>query len=140
MPTMRRNLFSLVALTAIVAMPGFAQPTPPPATGALMEHSALMLADHTMRSSKLIGAAVYNDQGEKIGTVDDIIVTAGAVEPTVVVSVGAFLGTGEKLVSEPLSHVKLGKGDRMMMPGATKSAISAKPAYKYEYGLQGGGG
>jgi len=137
---MPRALIALVGLAAIVSMPSFAQPTPPTATGALMSHSAVMLADHTMRASKLIGSSVYNDKGEKIGTVDDLIVTAGAIEPTVVVSVGGFLGVGEKLAAEPLSHVKLGKGDKMMMPGATKEALAAKPSFNYEYGLEGGGG
>ena len=126
-----RNTIILAGLVAIIATPGFAQSS---------GHSAVMLADHTMRAGKLIGMAVYNDQGEKIGTVDDILVTAGAIEPIAVVSVGGFLGVGERLTSEPLSHLKLAPGDKMMMPGATKPILMAKPSFKYQYGLQGGGG
>lgn len=136
-----RSVIVIAALTAIIAAPSFAQtPAPAPAGSALAAHSGVMLTDHTMRASKLVGMAVYNDQGEKVGTVDEILVTAGAIEPIAVVSVGGFLGAGEKLMTEPLSHLKLGAGDKMMMPGATKSTLTAKPSFKYGYGLQGGGG
>ena len=126
-----RSVIVLAAFAAIIAAPSFAQ-TP--------THSAFMQADHTMRAGKLIGMAVYNDQGEKIGAVDEILVTAGPVEPTVVVAAGAYLGA-EKLFSEPLSHLKLAPGDKMMMPGATKATIMAKPSYRYQPGgMMGGGG
>jgi hypothetical protein len=108
--------------------------------GRLAGQSGVMLSDHTMRASKLIGLPVYNDQGEEIGTVDDIVVTAGAVEPTVVVSVGRYLGLSEKLTSEPLSSLKLGKADKMMMPGATKAMLTSKVSYTYRPSLEGGGG
>jgi hypothetical protein len=137
---MIRILVALAALTTSFASPSFAQPGAHPAKGVLAQHSGVMLADHTMRASKLIGMAVYNDQGEKVGTIDDVMVTAGAVEPTVVVSVGSYLGGGEKLAAEPLSHVKLAPGDKMMMPGATKTTLAAKPSFKYDYSLEGGGG
>jgi hypothetical protein len=138
---MNRSLAAIVTAAVALAAPSFAQ-TSPPASGPLAAHSGIMLADHTMRASKLIGLPVFNEQGEEVGTVDDIVVTAGAVEPSVVVSVGRYVGGGDKLTSEPLSHLKLGKADKMMMPGATKPALVARPGFAYSYspGLEGGGG
>lgn len=137
---MMRTIVALTALMTAFAAPSFAQTGTSPASGVSGTHSGIMLADHTMRASKLIGMAVYNNQGEKVGTIDDILVTAGAIEPTVVVSVGGFLGTGQRLATEPLSHVKLAAGDKMMMPEATKATITAKPVFNYEYlpGSSGG--
>jgi len=55
---------------------------------------------------------------------------------TAIVSVGGFLGIGEKLIKVPLSHVHL-MADKAMMPG-DKAALMAMP--KYYYGAGGGGG
>lgn len=133
-----RRFVVMAALSTFIAAPTFAQTSP--TTAGLPHQSSVMLADHTMRASKLVGMPVYNDAGEKVGTVDDILVTAGAVEPTAIVSVGTFLGVSERLVKEPLSHLKLAPGAKMMMPNATKAAIAAKPVFQYQYGLAGGGG
>lgn len=53
------------------------------------------------RASKLIGSAAYNDQNEKIGSVDDLIVKDGNRIVMAIVSVGGFLGMGNKLVAVP---------------------------------------
>jgi hypothetical protein len=53
------------------------------------------------RISKLIGTAVYNDQNEKIGSLDDLIMKDGNTIVMAVVSVGGFLGMGNKLVAVP---------------------------------------
>jgi sporulation protein YlmC with PRC-barrel domain len=97
-----------------------------------------VLADHSMRTSKLIGMKVDNDQGQPIGTVEDILVKDGAIEPTVILSVGAYVGGAGKLVAVPLSHVHV-EGMKAMMPGATKQVMASMPTFTYE-GLNGGGG
>jgi PRC-barrel domain len=53
------------------------------------------------RISKLIGSAVYSDQNEKIGSLDDLILKDGNRIAMGVVSVGGFLGMGNKLVAVP---------------------------------------
>src|SRR5271165_3430470 len=89
-----------------------------------------MTADHNMRSSKLIGMPVYNDHNEKIGVIDDILLPATGGEVTAVLSVGGFLGIGEKMVKVPLSHVHL-QTDKPMMPGGDKAALMAMPIFTY---------
>ena len=98
-----------------------------------------MTTDHNMRSSKLIGMTVYNDRNEKIGVIDDIMLPAAGGEVTAVISVGGFLGIGEKLVKVPLSHVHFMTGKSMMPgPDGGKPGLMAMP--KYSYGFGGGGG
>ena len=49
------------------------------------------------RGSKLVGAPVVNENNEKIGMVDDLIVSRTDKVVYAIVSVGGFLGVGDKL-------------------------------------------
>lgn len=86
------------------------------------------------RASKLIGSAVYNDQNEKIGSVDDLIVKDGNRIVMAIVSVGGFLGMGNKLVAVPYEQLRLDStkdGTKITMPGANKDALNAMPTFTY---------
>ena len=99
----------------------------------------VMMPDQSMRTSKLIGAKVYNEQGDAIGTIIDILVKNQPSEPTAILSVGDYIGGGTKLIAVPLSHVNLDDG-KMMMKGANKQAVASMPAYNYINLLMDGGG
>ena len=135
-------LASVAALALAFAMqPAAAQSTSGSSThGGSSVHggSSIVLADHSMRSSKLIGSPVVNEEGQSVGKLVDVLVKDGSAEPVVVLSVGEFTGEGSKLVAAPLSHIKIQKSD-VMMPGATKQALTVMPGYNF-LGLQGGGG
>jgi sporulation protein YlmC with PRC-barrel domain len=62
--------------------------------------------DGQWRSSKLIGINVYNNNNEKIGDIQELIVdNTGKVE-NVVLGVGGFLGMGEHYVAVPMEKLK----------------------------------
>jgi sporulation protein YlmC with PRC-barrel domain len=103
-----------------VASPAFAQPAA----------SAMVTSDNGLRTSKLIGARVFNQQGDDFGTIDDIVVSPKGGEPIAVLSVGGFLGIGSKLVAVPLGHVRL-EGNRMTMAGGSKQELADMNAYNY---------
>jgi sporulation protein YlmC with PRC-barrel domain len=115
------TLVALAALAATFAAPNF----------AYAAASDIVMADHTMRASKIIGATVYNDKGESIGSVIDVLVKNTATEPTAILSVGDYVGGGTKLVAVPLSHVNL-DGAKPMMAGATKQMLASMPAYLFK--------
>ena len=117
-----------LALAPTLATPSFAQS---------MAISSIVAMDHSMRSSKLIGMDVFNEKGEKIGKIADILVKGSASEPMAVLSVGAFVGGGDKMIEVPLSHVTM-KNDKAGMPG-TKAQLAAMPSWQFT-GLSGGGG
>lgn len=85
-------------------------------------------------ASKLVGASVYNAQNENIGTVEDLIISSSGSVSAVVISVGGFLGIGEKKVALPYAALKAEKGDnnltKMVVEG-TKESLKAMPDYKY---------
>ena len=58
------------------------------------------------RSSKLIGVNVYNDNNEKIGDIQELIVDKSGKVDNVVLGVGGFLGMGEHLVAVPYDKLK----------------------------------
>ncbi|HEY2619062.1 MAG TPA: PRC-barrel domain-containing protein [Acetobacteraceae bacterium] len=120
---------AIAALAATIAAPNLAAA----AEGA---GNDIVLADHSMRTSRLIGAMVYNDQGQSIGSVMDVLVKNGAVEPTVVLSVNA--GGGAKMVAVPLSHLNL-DGARPMMAGATEQMLASMPVYLFPAFMGKGG-
>jgi hypothetical protein len=87
-----------------------------------------------LRASKLIGSAVYNDQNQKVGSVDDLILKDDDRITMAIVSVGGFLGMGNKLVAVPYAqlHLETNKDEmRVTMPGAGKDALNAMPTFTY---------
>ncbi len=86
------------------------------------------------RISKLIGSQVYNDQNQKVGTVDDLILKHGNQIVMAVISVGGFLGIGNKLVAVPYDqlHTETNKDEtKVTFPGASKDALNSMPTFTY---------
>ena len=83
------------------------------------------------RGSKLVGAPVTNQNDEKIGTVDDIIVTPNDRVVYAIVAVGGFLGVGDKLVAAPFEGLRLSL-DETILPGATKETLMNMPKFTYQ--------
>ncbi len=58
------------------------------------------------RASKLVGVNVYNNNNEKVGSIDDMLVDKSGSIKGIVIGVGGFLGMGEHLVALPFDQVK----------------------------------
>ncbi len=82
------------------------------------------------RASKVLGASVVNEAGDTVGKIDEIIVGSDGKAPFVVLSVGGFLGVGDKLVVLPYEQMRT-DGKKIMLPGATKDSLKALPEFKY---------
>ena len=82
------------------------------------------------RASKVIGSRVVNDANETIGKIDDLLVTRDGKEPYVVLSVGGFLGMGNRLVVIRYDSLKFAD-NKIMLPGGTKDGLKMLPAFQY---------
>jgi len=83
------------------------------------------------RASKLIGSSVVNDQNEKIGTIEDIIIGKDKVL-FAVLQVGGFLHIGGRMVAVPFQSLVLeDNGTKIKLPGATQEALKKLPEFKY---------
>lgn len=119
--------FTTIAAATMLAF-AFASPVPGFAQSYAFHGPIVVMPDHSMAAKSLLGAPIYNEQHEKIGVIENIMVTGSGTEPTAVLSVGDYLGTGPKMVGVPLSHLHLQGTDAMMM-AATKSMLSDLPSY-----------
>jgi len=149
----RLELTLLVTLAASVANPAFAQTpsagnaktapathetsTAPAQTNSPSKRNTSLTDRGDVRASKLIGSSVYNDHNEKIGSVDDVLLSKDNKANAVILSVGGFLGMGTKLVAVPYTQLTLGdtknasSDNRVVMSGATKESLKAQPEFNY---------
>jgi sporulation protein YlmC with PRC-barrel domain len=79
---------------------------------------------------QILDKDVYNDSNEKIGVVEDLIVTPDKAVSYLIVGVGGFLGLDRHDVAIPAGHFKA-EGGKLMLPGATKDALKALPKFEY---------
>ena len=84
-------------------------------------------------SSKLVGKNLYNNKNETIGEVEDLVIDNGRTVTGVVVSVGGFLGMGERYVLVDPSSIFLHKADGKLkaMVDTDKDALKNAPEFKY---------
>lgn len=117
----------VVPLIAFLVMVGWntmanAQTVAPPVNTA---------ATDGLRASKIIGTDVVNEQNEKIGDVDDLIITDNKVHYAIV-DVGGFLGVGGRLVAVPYDSLTFSAArDSVSLKGATKSELEKLPEFRY---------
>jgi hypothetical protein len=84
------------------------------------------------RMSQVIGARVYNAEGETIGSVEDVMLGSAANNAMAIIQVGGFLGLGGRLVAVPLAELQWNaERERIMLPGATKDELRARPEFSF---------
>ena len=79
---------------------------------------------------QILDKDVYNDSNEKVGVVEDLIVTPDKAVSYAILGVGGFLGMDRHHVAIPAGQLKI-QGNKMMLPGATKEALKAMPKFDY---------
>lgn len=114
-----------------VTTQGLSQPADTPAKGrpTLAQPPA-----NAASMNRLYKQAVYNTADERIGEVDDILITNDGRAVALVVGVGGFLGIGESHVVVPFDAVKVTtKGDspRLIM-NATKDQLQGASYFTYD--------
>jgi uncharacterized protein YjbJ (UPF0337 family)/sporulation protein YlmC with PRC-barrel domain len=90
---------------------------------------------YRFRASDIIGMNVRNMNDETIGEVDDLIITGGDSVAQAVISVGGFLGIGDKLVTVPYSELSVGGEDNdYVVYNATEDQLKSQPEFEYNEG------
>src|SRR5690242_5243778 len=120
---MKRTLLTAVVLAGIAA-PGaaFAQSTvTPPDQPAVPLNTVPDSKDpaattalnisRDWRASKLIGTKVTNMQDQSVGAVDDVVLDNDGKVVSVLVSVGGFLGLGEKRVAVAFKELIISRAE-----------------------------
>jgi hypothetical protein len=85
-----------------------------------------------LRSSRIVGSAVVNENRDTIGKIDDLIISRDSPGVFAVLSFGGFLGMGSKLVAVKFSELQpTTDNNGFVLAGATKESLKALPDFKY---------
>lgn len=131
----KKLLIAGAVAAGFMSTSALAQSTAPAKAPAATE-AAIKLPTPHWRASKLIGVKIYNEQNERLGDINEIIVDQTGKTLGYVVGVGGFLGMGEhdifvepskiKFVNEP---VRAAAAPATNTAPATKdNAMTTRPA------------
>jgi sporulation protein YlmC with PRC-barrel domain len=157
--TMIPRLIIAAATALLVAGSAFAQSSAPPAPNPPVEQSPTVVSSPTangimvaksadvavrfgsaepadIMSSNLVGIDVYSKQNDKLGKVEDLAIAGGKTIKGLVVSVGGFLGVGEKYVLIDPAAVVVNEQDGKWKAfvDMSKDALKSAPEFKYSKG------
>jgi ribosomal 30S subunit maturation factor RimM len=135
-----KKLAIITASLAVLATPVLAQTatttTQAPAvatTGAApAEAKYSTVSKDEMFSSKLKGLNITNQANETVGEITDLAIKNNQVD-AMILSVGGFLGVGERYVAVSPASVKVSLKDNKWVAtmNTTKDALKAAPEFKY---------
>jgi sporulation protein YlmC with PRC-barrel domain len=126
-----RRIASAAVLAVLLVAPLGIQPVsaanPQSQTVTNLPSGAVPISDYYNQS-------VYDNQDNKIGDVNDLIVDQGGAINAVIVGVGGFLGAGEKNVAVPFNTLKVTEknGKRYLVMDTTKQALESAPGYTFD--------
>jgi sporulation protein YlmC with PRC-barrel domain len=83
----------------------------------------------TLNTDDLIGKDVTNAVGEEIAEVDGVVVDPKTKDVYAVLSLGGNLGIGAKEVAVPMSELRLGANQALIMSRASRQELESRPAY-----------
>ncbi|MEP9379844.1 PRC-barrel domain-containing protein [Aquabacter sp. CN5-332] len=139
---MRNLILAAVAASALVA-PAYAQTTTTPsATAPAATTTAttgaakfVNVPNRAAMSEQITDLDIYNNAGEKVGEIEDVVINGKEVAGYVV-SVGGFLGMGTKYVvidpaSVMITYDESNKKWNAKMD-VSKDQVKAAPEYKYD--------
>jgi len=134
---MKRKVMAVMICLAVVGMMGNAlaqQQTPVAGTtttvvGVSADELVTVVKGWSAKK-QVMGKDVYNDKDEKVGVVEDLIVAPDKAVSYAIIGAGGFLGMGKHDVAIRMNQFKLVEG-KFTLPGATKEAVKAMPAFQY---------
>src|SRR5262245_25322484 len=77
----------------------------------------------------ILDQPVYNEKDERVGSVDDIIVTPDKALSDAIINAGGFVALTKHNVAIPVSQFKL-VDNKLVLTGATKEALKARPEFR----------
>ncbi len=78
----------------------------------------------------IMNKPIFNELGDKIGNVNDLIIAPNKSLSYAIVGTGGFLGMGKYDVAIPVTQINE-VNDKMVLRGATKESIKQIPEFEY---------
>jgi sporulation protein YlmC with PRC-barrel domain len=133
---MKMHSFTLTAATLTfagalcIAAPAWAQVAGTTTTVEATVTESIQLAEGWSVKKTLMGKTIYNDAGQKVGKVEDLIISPDKNVSYVIVGAGGFVGIGRHDVAIPVTQIQ-DKAGKLVMAGATQDTIKAMPEFAY---------
>lgn len=122
-PTMRLTLATLLAATT-----GMTFALPAPAQDLPIEGDSALVLGYSM--DRAIGAPVRGADNTVIGEIEDIVLTVDGEADRAILSVGGYLGVGDKQVVVPYDALTFA-ADHAVLNGVTRQALENQPTFVY---------
>ena len=119
----------LSLLMAVAAVPVAAQVAGSTTIGVSPDE-VKTLARGWSAKKQILGKPVYNDQDERVGEVEDLIIAPDKSLSYAIIGVGGFLGLGTYHVAVPVRQFR-GDGAKIVLAGATKDTLKAMLPFIY---------
>jgi hypothetical protein len=87
-------------------------------------------------ASELLGQDVVNEEGDTVAEIVDMVKRGDSEEVFAVLSVGGFLGLGDKKVAMPLDRFDVGQDQQIVLTGLAEDEIENMPAYEDDGSFQ----
>jgi sporulation protein YlmC with PRC-barrel domain len=79
---------------------------------------------------QVLGKSVFNENNQRIGVVDDVVIAPDKAVSYAIIGAGGFLGVAKHDVAIPVSQFRAVDG-KFFLDGATKQALREMPAFEY---------
>ena len=89
-----------------------------------------VVAEGWSAKKQILRQPVYNEQQQRVGVIDDLIIAPDSAVSFVIIGAGGFVGVARHDVAIPANQLKQQDG-KIVLPGATKEAIKALPKFEY---------
>ena len=87
-----------------------------------------------LTASSIVGDSVENPQGEKLGTIDNLMINIkSATVEYAVIEFGAFLGIGGKLFAIPFTELKLNPKKRVFVLDRDREFLESLPGFDKQH-------
>jgi len=131
---MNRSILAACVNLTLASSVGLAQAQIAGTTTVGVEVSALQeLAVGWSARKQILSRSVFNEKGERLGAIDDLIITPDKALSFAIIGAGGFIGLGRHDVAIPVDQIHLRNG-RLVVDGASKQVISALPPFEYSTG------
>lgn len=86
--------------------------------------------EYVINAKKLFDFDVVDNNGKKLGDIEDLVLNQDNKVAYALVSVGGLLGIGDKLVAVPYDSLVINKADEKILLDVTKEQLERAPAFK----------
>jgi sporulation protein YlmC with PRC-barrel domain len=120
---------------------GFDNTPPRSAQGSATAGTIQEQATNQVRAEEMIGSKVFGLLNTQVAKVDDLVLDKSGKVDGVLLSVGGFLGVGEKLIAVPWEQVEIVKGHNqgdkeIIRIAMTRDQLETAPSFKSREALE----